>query len=74
MGRTGPKSKRRQAAIDREKSRRARERELPPAQAENEDTPMHDDEVIYTINLSISVSCPEILPPLSLSRSLLPIP
>ena len=29
---------------------------------------MHDDEVIYTINLSISVSCPEMLPPLSLSQ------
>ena len=73
MGRTGPKSKR----VQGQRARRASEslaRELRPAQAENEDTPMHDDEVIYTINLSISVSCPEMLPPLSLSRSLLPIP
>ena len=60
-----------------QKARWAREkeaRELQPAQADNEDTPMHDDEVIYSINLSVSVSCPEMLPPLSLSLSLLPIP
>ena len=50
--------------VQGQRARRASEslaRELQPAQAENEDTPMHDDEVIYSINLSISVSCPEML-------------